>query len=70
MTLQEKKILLESDIIRALREIFDPEIPVNIYDLGLIYNIDISDSFHAKVLILDLMRRKSLNISPVEDVLG
>lgn len=31
---------LESDIIFVLRTIFDPEIPVNIYDLGLIYRID------------------------------
>ncbi|WP_298198745.1 SUF system Fe-S cluster assembly protein [Novosphingobium sp.] len=28
-------------VIQALREIFDPEIPVNIYDLGLIYGVDI-----------------------------
>lgn len=28
-------------IIEALREVFDPEIPVNVYDLGLIYTIDI-----------------------------
>ena len=31
----------EKEIIAALRTIFDPEIPVNIYDLGLIYDIDI-----------------------------
>jgi FeS assembly SUF system protein len=36
-------------IIAALQEIYDPEIPVNIYDLGLIYNIEISDSKHAVV---------------------
>ncbi|MBO9517844.1 MAG: SUF system Fe-S cluster assembly protein [Porphyrobacter sp.] len=29
-------------VIDALREIFDPEIPVNIYDLGLIYGVDVS----------------------------
>ena len=29
-------------VIEALREIYDPEIPVNIYDLGLIYGVDIS----------------------------
>jgi len=32
---------LEDKIIAALRSVFDPEIPVNIYDLGLIYDIDI-----------------------------
>lgn len=30
-------------VIEALRDIFDPEIPVNIYDLGLIYEVDIKD---------------------------
>ena len=33
---------LESDIIFVLRTIFDPEIPVNIYDLGLIYGLDVN----------------------------
>ncbi|HEY5701247.1 MAG TPA: SUF system Fe-S cluster assembly protein [Gammaproteobacteria bacterium] len=35
--------VLEQRVIAALKEIFDPEIPVNIYDLGLIYKIDIDD---------------------------
>lgn len=30
-------------VIAALKDIFDPEIPVNIYDLGLIYNVEIAD---------------------------
>jgi FeS assembly SUF system protein len=30
-------------VIAALRDIFDPEIPVNIYDLGLIYGVDVDD---------------------------
>ncbi|MDR2802559.1 MAG: iron-sulfur cluster assembly protein [Prevotellaceae bacterium] len=34
---------LETDIIRALRQVFDPEIPVNIYDLGLIYEIAVDE---------------------------
>lgn len=32
----------EEEILRMLKTVFDPEIPVNIYDLGLIYNIDLS----------------------------
>ena len=36
-------------IVAALREIFDPEIPVNIYDLGLIYGVEVSDDGHAVV---------------------
>ncbi|PZU06769.1 SUF system Fe-S cluster assembly protein [Sphingomonas sp.] len=39
---------LYEGVIDALKEIFDPEIPVNIYDLGLIYGVDIADS-HAVV---------------------
>jgi FeS assembly SUF system protein len=33
---------LYEGVISALREIFDPEIPVNIYDLGLIYGVDVT----------------------------
>lgn len=34
---------LEADVIAAIRTVFDPEIPVNVYDLGLIYRVDISN---------------------------
>ena len=34
---------LESEILKVIKEVFDPEIPVNIYDLGLIYEIDVDD---------------------------
>jgi FeS assembly SUF system protein len=33
---------LEADIIDAIRRVYDPEIPVNVYDLGLIYRITIN----------------------------
>lgn len=36
-------------IIDALKDIYDPEIPVNIYDLGLIYNVEVTDAGHAVV---------------------
>ena len=36
-------------VIDALKEIYDPEIPVNIYDLGLIYGVDITDDGHVAV---------------------
>src|SRR5690242_8509681 len=36
-------------VIEALKEIYDPEIPVNIYDLGLIYGVDVTDEGHAAV---------------------
>jgi|TARA_B100000073_G_scaffold340608_1_gene340677 metal-sulfur cluster biosynthetic enzyme len=34
---------IKEEIIKNLRTVFDPEISVNIYDLGLIYNIDMSE---------------------------
>ena len=36
-------------IITALKEIYDPEIPVNIYDLGLIYGVEVGADSHATV---------------------
>ncbi len=38
-------------IINSLKEVYDPEIPVNIYDLGLIYNIDVDESDVATVIM-------------------
>jgi FeS assembly SUF system protein len=35
---------LQEAIVDALKEIYDPEIPVNIYDLGLIYNVEVVDA--------------------------
>ena len=40
---QNDFMALEAEIVKTLKEIFDPEIPVNIYDLGLIYAIDVDD---------------------------
>lgn len=34
----------EEQLVEALREVFDPEIPINIYDLGLIYNLKIEEN--------------------------
>lgn len=36
---------LKDHIICALKRVYDPEIPINIYDLGLIYDIAINDNF-------------------------
>jgi FeS assembly SUF system protein len=36
-------IVLEDRIIENIKEIYDPEIPVNVYDLGLIYRLDIAE---------------------------
>lgn len=40
---------LEDAIIMTLKSIYDPEIPVNIYDLGLIYEIDVDDENNVKI---------------------
>ena len=39
----------EEQIVRMLKTVFDPEIPVNIYDLGLIYKIDLNDDGHLTI---------------------
>ena len=40
----EDILKVEKEIVLTLKNIYDPEIPVNIYDLGLIYNIDFEPS--------------------------
>ena len=40
---QEEKTRLEERIVDVLKTVYDPEIPVNIYDLGMIYKIDVQD---------------------------
>lgn len=38
-------------IIERLKDVYDPEIPVNIYDLGLIYNVDVDESNKANIVM-------------------
>ena len=45
---QDKELMKEA-VIGALKGVFDPEIPVNIYDLGLIYDVIINDEGHVDV---------------------
>jgi FeS assembly SUF system protein len=40
---------LTGDIVSALKTVYDPEIPADIYELGLIYKVDIDDSRHVSV---------------------
>jgi len=49
MNIQEFQ--LENEVISALRRVFDPEMPVNIYDLGLIYKLEIDDHRNVNVLM-------------------
>jgi FeS assembly SUF system protein len=40
---------IEGKIVEALKNVYDPEIPVNIYDLGLIYEIDYTEEKEARI---------------------
>jgi FeS assembly SUF system protein len=40
---QEEKTAIEERIVDVLKTVYDPEIPVNIYDLGLIYKVDLRE---------------------------
>ena len=46
---QEEKTRIEERIVDVLKTVYDPEIPVNIYDLGLIYNIDVQDDGNVNI---------------------
>jgi FeS assembly SUF system protein len=43
------KINLEIKIIETLKTVFDPELPANVYDLGLIYDINIKDNGYVNI---------------------
>ena len=45
----KKTDLLRNDIVEVLRTIFDPEIPVNIYEMGLIYEISITEKLDVDI---------------------
>ncbi len=40
---------LEADVVKALKNVYDPEIPVNVYDLGLIYKIDVKSEQEVEI---------------------
>ena len=46
---KEDNEALKEAVIVALKTVFDPEIPVNIYDLGLIYDVAINDEQHVDI---------------------
>lgn len=48
---KEQKAIIEKNVITVIKTVYDPEIPVNIYDLGLIYEISVSDEADVKVLM-------------------
>ena len=49
--LSESLTIKKEDIVNQIREVFDPEIPVNIYDLGLIYEIKIDEEKKVEIIM-------------------
>ena len=46
----EKSLLsIESEVVNVLKTTYDPEIPVNIYDLGLVYDIEVDDNKKVRI---------------------
>lgn len=46
-----EKSLFEGEVVEMLRTVFDPELPVNIYDLGLIYDVQVDDEKNTHILM-------------------
>ena len=46
-----EKSLLQAAVVEEIRTVFDPEIPVNVYDLGLIYDIQVDDDRNVHVVM-------------------
>jgi len=68
-------------IIEGLKDVYDPEIPVNIYDLGLVYNVDVDDANKASIImtltspgcpvadmLVDDVRQAALAVENVQEV--
>ncbi len=41
--MENEFLRIEEDIVRMLKTVYDPEIPVNVYDLGLIYSVEVKE---------------------------
>ena len=69
---------LETKIVQVLKNIYDPELPVNIYDLGLIYEIDTDEDNNVKILMTltapncpmvnELLEEIRQKVTAIEDV--
>lgn len=46
---QEEKTKIEERIVDVLKTVYDPEIPVNIYNLGLIYKVNVNEDGHVDI---------------------
>jgi FeS assembly SUF system protein len=67
--MSERSILeIETDIVYVLKNIYDPEIPVNIYELGLIYEINVDDERNVEITMTLTAPNCPVADSLVEDV--
>ncbi len=77
----DQKPTIEEEIVKMLKTVYDPEIPVNIYDLGLVYKVDVDDDKNVRIdmtltapncpaadFILEDVRMKVESISEVKSV--
>ena len=62
------KTTLTRDVVRALKQVYDPEIPVNIYDLGLIYDMTIDDDHKVHIKMTLTAPNCPMSDTLVEDV--
>ena len=46
-----ERSVIENDVVEMIRQVFDPEIPVNVYDLGLIYGIEVDDDANVHIVM-------------------
>ncbi len=44
-----ERSILESEVIEGIRQVYDPEIPVNVYDLGLIYGLEVDEDANVSI---------------------
>lgn len=47
--MEMNKLSIEDKIVRMLKMVYDPEIPVNVYDLGLIYKVEVDEEKNVKI---------------------
>ncbi len=74
------ELAIQTDIVKTLKNVFDPEIPVNIYDLGLIYDIDVDENRKVTVTMTltapncpmadQLIEEVEEKVSKIEEVTG
>jgi len=46
---EDKRFKIETEIVKAIKDIYDPEIPVNIFDLGLIYEVNLKENYLVEI---------------------